>query len=438
MNCIIFLDNGHRFKDDPEYGEMLKRMWFGDLTKRDRERINTRVIGSNGITLPSTFDGDACYACPTNKERNSISSGNFERHIKKTHPAVDSVHLPPKHTIIIEADIRSSLSKQSKTKINQVLRHRILTTCGDAMVEVGTRHIDPALCLYIGAYLICVISNQNLREKVPRGNGTLCRVVAVRLTNNPQSHTWKNYYNKKVWTVNAKDVEWIEVEHYPKSIIIQQLEKEIEKTTKTYSKLLLESKPLSRKQQRNKQRLTDKLNKLNTSLATENRKHRFKLKPQHYSAYVTVKPNQLARSTMKFACRMTQLPVNLNDATTGHKLQGMTKDVVIITSWPKGGLFKNWEYVVLSRVRTLKGLYLFQPIDMQKSFKPSEELKRFFKRARIKEQRFLQARQNRLAELKKRKTREKIWMTGLSVWISNFVVCIVSFNEDSYQSLGFS
>ena len=95
MNCIIFLDNGHRFKDDPEYGEMLKRMWFGDLTKRDRERINTRVIGSNGITLPSTFDGDACYACPTNKERNSISSGNFERHIKKTHPAVDSVHSHP-------------------------------------------------------------------------------------------------------------------------------------------------------------------------------------------------------------------------------------------------------------------------------------------------------------------------------------------------------
>ena len=110
---------------------------------------------------------------------------------------------------------------------------------------------------------------------------------------------------------------------------------------------------------------------------------------------------------MKFVCRMTQLPVNLNDATTGHKLQGMTKDVVIITSWPKGGLFKNWEYVVLSRVRTLKGLYLFQPIDMQKSFKPSEELKRFFKRARIKEQRFLQARQNRLAELKKERRERK-------------------------------
>ena len=51
---------------------------------------------------------------------------------------------------------------------------------------------------------------------------------------------------------------------------------------------------------------------------------------------------------------------------------------MIVTSWPKGclsALFKNWEYVVLSRVRTLEGLYLFEPIDLEKSFKPSPELK---------------------------------------------------------------
>jgi len=41
---MIILENDHRFKDDPEYGWMLKRMWKGDLTKKDRERINTRVI----------------------------------------------------------------------------------------------------------------------------------------------------------------------------------------------------------------------------------------------------------------------------------------------------------------------------------------------------------------------------------------------------------
>ncbi len=30
INAIIIFDNDHRFKEDPEYGKMLKRMWEGD------------------------------------------------------------------------------------------------------------------------------------------------------------------------------------------------------------------------------------------------------------------------------------------------------------------------------------------------------------------------------------------------------------------------
>ncbi len=88
---------------------MLKRMWSGDLTKEDWMRINTRVLGTNSLELPpefegmqisnifnfgmycfslikskhvfSFFQGDACYACPTNKERNSIHAAIFKEHI---------------------------------------------------------------------------------------------------------------------------------------------------------------------------------------------------------------------------------------------------------------------------------------------------------------------------------------------------------------------
>ncbi len=85
---------------------------------------------------------------------------------------------------------------------------------------------------------------------------------------------------------------------------------------------------------------------------------------------------------------MKQIPANSNDATTGHKLQGMSKDVIVITSRPTGGLaaiFKNWEYVVLSWVHTLSGLYLVEPIDMEKMFKPSSEPKKYIENARQKE-----------------------------------------------------
>ncbi len=54
INAIIILDNDHCFKEDPEYRKMLKK---GDITHEDRERINTRVIGHDGLELPSMLKG---------------------------------------------------------------------------------------------------------------------------------------------------------------------------------------------------------------------------------------------------------------------------------------------------------------------------------------------------------------------------------------------
>jgi hypothetical protein len=53
INVIITLDNVHCFKEDPEHGEMLNRMLNGDLSTEDRKRIHTKVIGYNGLKLPS-------------------------------------------------------------------------------------------------------------------------------------------------------------------------------------------------------------------------------------------------------------------------------------------------------------------------------------------------------------------------------------------------
>ncbi len=104
----------------------------------------------------------------------------FKKHTQATHPPNNSIKDPPENTIIIEADITSSTAKYAHQKIDKHLRQRITTTCGDANVMVGTKHIDPALCIYIGAHLIC-IDNKHLKDKVPQGNGTLCRVIGVNL-----------------------------------------------------------------------------------------------------------------------------------------------------------------------------------------------------------------------------------------------------------------
>ena len=70
-----------------------------------------------------------------------------------------------------------------------------------------------------------------------------------------------------------------------------------------------------------------------------------------------------------------QFGILVNTATTGHKLQGLSMDYIIIVSWFYGA--KNWVYVVLSRVRTLRGLYLFKPLDYDKYFKKDNKLKTY-------------------------------------------------------------
>jgi hypothetical protein len=52
------LDNFHCLKEDQEYGEMLKRMCNGNLSTEDRKTTNTRVIGYNGLQLPSHEEGE--------------------------------------------------------------------------------------------------------------------------------------------------------------------------------------------------------------------------------------------------------------------------------------------------------------------------------------------------------------------------------------------
>jgi hypothetical protein len=54
---VIILDNEHHFKEEPEYGQILKRMWGGDLTKEDQMIINTWVLGTNGLELPPEYEG---------------------------------------------------------------------------------------------------------------------------------------------------------------------------------------------------------------------------------------------------------------------------------------------------------------------------------------------------------------------------------------------
>ena len=129
---------------------------------------------------------------------------------------------------------------------------------------------------------------------------------------------------------------------------------------------------------------------------------RFKIETVHYSgASVNVKMHNMAESKEKIFCDITQFPVNLNDASTVHKLQGLSKDVIIITSW--ANRWDNWEYTILSRVRTRKGLFLLKDIDMEKSFAPPKMLQSYMKKIKDMEKKMLDDRDMAIKEFYGRK-----------------------------------
>ena len=43
--------------------------------------------------------------------------------------------------------------------------------------------------------------------KKPQGNGTVCTLVSVKIKQGAASHIWHEFYGRKVWMVNIKDVE---------------------------------------------------------------------------------------------------------------------------------------------------------------------------------------------------------------------------------------
>ena len=180
----------------------------------------------------------------------------------------------------------------------------------------------------------------------------------------------------------------MECEHVNKTEIMLQLETQIHEYTSQLD-------VIENKNQIQQNQIQVKIDNMKSRLSTIMNNRKFKLKPEQCSTKVSIKQYNTSLKKIEFCCKMKQIQINSNDATTGHKLQGISKDLIIVSSWPTGRLaamFKNWEYVVLSRVRTLSGLFLIDPIDMNKSFKPSEELKKYMENAKRKEATMLEKR----------------------------------------------
>jgi len=88
------------------------------------------------------------------------------------------------------------------------------------------KHVDPALLVYNGCVVIYTGDNSHLESAVPRGNGTRCEIIEVKLRHGAETTT-KNYYGKKVRTVLADQVEHLKLKKIDESKEMSDMKKAI-------------------------------------------------------------------------------------------------------------------------------------------------------------------------------------------------------------------
>ena len=277
-------------------GKLLKRFWSKGFTKEDKEMINTRLIGQNGIELPecSNPHSDIYYTCPIHNMRSSIHANLQQEHMHQTHPDVaDAATEPPLHMLIIESDMRSSEHHAAKPKLSRVWRHRIITTCRDAGCNRGHKHIHPVLCIHSGSKLIYSGYIIHLEDLVSRGNGTFCKAVLVKCK--PQAQVkYIKYYGKKVSTVLASDVWHLAVQ---KTKPVSMVKAEKVKDIKDKLNYCLDSPSIICE-------LEPQLETLEAQVKAQVSLLQFRLEPEFLSTSVKARPSHYGKGEVSITIKM--------------------------------------------------------------------------------------------------------------------------------------
>ena len=310
LNCYIELDGKWRFMKDPRWGDIMSRFREGNPTVDD-----IRLINDTCITEVKTPPVGIQVATYTNKDRDAINASIFDKWTAINRPSDGSVL---KAACLVFMD-NLYMNDQSKTPVaitsNMVKRH-FYENCTESECNFGKGgkgRVDPVLKLYPQCPMMLT---QNSDVANGEANGSRVRVEAVKLKGGEQPFTLKLDNGTKIFAVYASQVDSICLEHENEDITPSQFE--------------------------------------------------LKSKTFNFQCRMTVKEEEFYTGM-----RGEQFPIISNSCTTGHKLQGCTVDAILANDWYYGA---NWPYVVLSRVKTMAGLYIRKPLSykLEKYAKPDD------------------------------------------------------------------
>lgn len=324
LTSFIELMGIYRFEKDPEWGELLGRIYNGEDRKEDRETINRRLMDLTDPNFVSTFDNNITFAVYANKDRSAINACRFSKHLEKhfvkhgftANPPTG--YCAPMHTLIVLADM---IDGETDKEVPQIYASQIYNSKHDNSFWVGSdttnkEAMDPFLRLYTNTRIMLT---NNADVSSGKANGTTCIFKEAVLKEGAKvSLICVDGY----W-VNAVKVSQVKhlVCFFDKCAFLGQFT--IEPT-------------------------------------------KLKLKTQVSVDFANGKKN------VAWGIKYQYFQCVLNDATTGHKLQGKTLETLAVAAW---SLTRNWAYVVLSRVKEMANLSLRLPLPKKIDFSLPDKLR---------------------------------------------------------------
>jgi hypothetical protein len=320
LTCMVELKGTHRFKNCPEMQRIMTKIRQDGLESEDLEILNSRTINGMDVHMPNPIH--TRFATFRNKKRCQINAFVFLQHLKQYHSESPEENIS-NSAIVIKA-IAQWTNNESPLSFDQqkfLFENRSEADISDSCHQ----KCDPLLCLFDGCNLMI---NENGDVENGIANGTTCVFKKAKLKSGSQLHPIQ-MHGYWINSVSVEDVEYLELQWQDSSRFVGT----------------------------------------------------FRIVPKRKKYYVSF-PLFLDGHKMhehKLPIHLTQFPVVINHATTGHKLQGKSMDALVIAEWTET---KNWPYVTISRVRTLDGLYFMKPIPKNISFKPPEEYLAMMERLR--------------------------------------------------------
>jgi hypothetical protein len=308
LTCMVELRGSHRYKHCPVMTEVMPRTRDHGLSEVDRQTLNSRVIDGVNVKMPEL--ATTRFATYYNVNRCGINAGIFRDYLKKHHSTCDPTNIPTT-AVVIKTNPRW---KRSGRSLSFDQRKVFFEECSENDVKTTgsfSKRIDPLLCLSSNCPMMGS-ENKDVANGIANGTTSVFRKVHLKQGKKPYPIQLHGYW---VYAVDIGDVDHLEMQ---------------------WKDSRFEGK--------------------------------FKLKPQTSTCRANFPVYEYGtRMVLQAGIKIDHFAVVVNYATTGHKLQGKSLDELVIAELSK---VKNWAYVVLSRVRTLSGLFLMKAIPANINFAP--------------------------------------------------------------------